>query len=310
MLATTQSIPTTNRDAWNDKSNPRFGGRPLGFEAGDANLYRYVNNSPTNQTDPSGLAPVERSRWPSWLVDMVNQEGVTGGRGVIRRIIEVNQDFSHARGADGSSVPAHYDVTYVDENGQERRQRFRRDAAEGGRRAFTDAEHDALQQNRETQRAARRARRNVRPDRLSALGVLGVYLTVRDAVEAAGVGPFAFRVEQEATYYFTMEDGSVFYLQYYEWPASMFANSRRVFVAGPRRGETEQVTNAQVAEIMAEGERLYGRYIPGGLFSDPRFIPGTLRRTLPVNENGRRIGYLDENGFHRGGIDYGVEQAY
>lgn len=28
---------------------------PEGFEAGDANLYRYVNNSPTMATDPSGL---------------------------------------------------------------------------------------------------------------------------------------------------------------------------------------------------------------------------------------------------------------
>ncbi|NEZ55453.1 RHS repeat-associated core domain-containing protein [Leptolyngbyaceae cyanobacterium CCMR0081] len=29
---------------------------PLGFDAGDANLYRYVFNSPTNYTDPSGEA--------------------------------------------------------------------------------------------------------------------------------------------------------------------------------------------------------------------------------------------------------------
>jgi hypothetical protein len=28
---------------------------PLGFQAGDDNLYRYVNNSPVNETDPSGL---------------------------------------------------------------------------------------------------------------------------------------------------------------------------------------------------------------------------------------------------------------
>src|SRR5262249_37326401 len=28
---------------------------PIGFEAGDANLYRYVGNAPTNHTDPSGL---------------------------------------------------------------------------------------------------------------------------------------------------------------------------------------------------------------------------------------------------------------
>lgn len=30
---------------------------PLGFAAGDANLYRYVGNNPTNATDPSGLIP-------------------------------------------------------------------------------------------------------------------------------------------------------------------------------------------------------------------------------------------------------------
>jgi RHS repeat-associated protein len=28
---------------------------PLGFDAGDSNLYRYVNNAPTNGTDPSGM---------------------------------------------------------------------------------------------------------------------------------------------------------------------------------------------------------------------------------------------------------------
>jgi RHS repeat-associated protein len=34
----------------------RFIGQdPIGFEAGDANLYRYVGNSPLNATDPSGL---------------------------------------------------------------------------------------------------------------------------------------------------------------------------------------------------------------------------------------------------------------
>jgi hypothetical protein len=32
---------------------------PLGFEAGDPNLYRYVSNSPTNHADPSGLLEVD-----------------------------------------------------------------------------------------------------------------------------------------------------------------------------------------------------------------------------------------------------------
>lgn len=32
---------------------------PMGFSAGDSNLYRYVNNRPTFETDPSGL----QDRW-------------------------------------------------------------------------------------------------------------------------------------------------------------------------------------------------------------------------------------------------------
>jgi len=31
---------------------------PIGFSAGDANLFRYVSNSPVNLNDPSGLAGV------------------------------------------------------------------------------------------------------------------------------------------------------------------------------------------------------------------------------------------------------------
>jgi len=34
---------------------------PIGFEAGDANLYRYVGNGPGNNTDPTGL-----EEWPLW----------------------------------------------------------------------------------------------------------------------------------------------------------------------------------------------------------------------------------------------------
>src|SRR5260370_36532880 len=37
--------------------------RPLAFEAGDDNLYRYVHNQPTEATDPSGLRPRLRRRF-------------------------------------------------------------------------------------------------------------------------------------------------------------------------------------------------------------------------------------------------------
>ncbi len=56
---TTARTNTTSRIALDEKANPRFGGMPLGFEAGDANLYRYANNSPTTNVDPSGLSRVE-----------------------------------------------------------------------------------------------------------------------------------------------------------------------------------------------------------------------------------------------------------
>lgn len=42
-----------------DPSLGRFTSRdPVGFAAGDANLYRYVQNDPINSVDPSGLAPL------------------------------------------------------------------------------------------------------------------------------------------------------------------------------------------------------------------------------------------------------------
>ena len=40
---------------WYDPASGRFVSQdPMGFGAGDANLYRYVNNAPTLKTDPTG----------------------------------------------------------------------------------------------------------------------------------------------------------------------------------------------------------------------------------------------------------------
>ena len=45
-----------NRARWYDPNTGRWLSQdPIGFAAGDENLYRNVNNSPTNATDPSGL---------------------------------------------------------------------------------------------------------------------------------------------------------------------------------------------------------------------------------------------------------------
>ncbi|TWT75097.1 putative deoxyribonuclease RhsB [Allorhodopirellula solitaria] len=47
-----------NRARWYDPATGRWlSNDPIGFAAGDANLYRYVGNGPTTKTDPSGLQP-------------------------------------------------------------------------------------------------------------------------------------------------------------------------------------------------------------------------------------------------------------
>jgi RHS repeat-associated protein len=49
---------------------------PLGFAAGDPNLYRYVGNDPTDMMDPSGLAPVTLKFDPK---NDLNKIGLEGG---------------------------------------------------------------------------------------------------------------------------------------------------------------------------------------------------------------------------------------
>lgn len=76
-----------------------------------------------------------------------------------------------------------------------------------------------------------------------------------------------------------------------------------MFVKGPRKGQERQITQAVVDRYRKIGEKKWGRYIPSTLFKDPRFIPGTERKRIPlyIEENGllREAGYIDEKGVHR-----------
>jgi RHS repeat-associated protein len=47
---------------------------PIGFAGGDANLYRYVHNDPTNRTDPTGLADNSLYSLPSRLGDTATSD--------------------------------------------------------------------------------------------------------------------------------------------------------------------------------------------------------------------------------------------
>jgi hypothetical protein len=131
-----------------------------------------------------------------------------------------------------------------------------------------------------------------------AVAALTVYLTARDALQAAGILKPDYEVAERNTYHFVAEDGSVFIV----WPEGLFSKPKLEFVAGPHKGQTMTITNAEVEQYRKQGEREWGRYIPGNLFKDPRFIPGTKRSSVPLIKYEWGVpfeaGWIDENGVH------------
>jgi RHS repeat-associated protein len=72
-----------NHARWYDSFSGRWISQdPLGFDAGDSNLYRYVNNGPTGVTDPSGLEDTcdkfVNAKNPSAKVYVIAFEGLAG----------------------------------------------------------------------------------------------------------------------------------------------------------------------------------------------------------------------------------------
>ncbi len=77
MVASTFKPQASSSNRWNDYfPNLAFRFDPLGFEAGDKNLYRYVGNSPTNYTDPSGLIHQGHHRVPNAVRKLVSPEAL------------------------------------------------------------------------------------------------------------------------------------------------------------------------------------------------------------------------------------------
>jgi hypothetical protein len=83
-------------------------GAPLGFDAGDDNVYRYARNSPTTATDPTGLQPeltVSEAQAPQlgywgafiWPVNWGLKDNAKEGGFVIQRI-EVTFDVTNQQG--------------------------------------------------------------------------------------------------------------------------------------------------------------------------------------------------------------------
>lgn len=107
------------------------------------------------------------------------------------------------------------------------------------------------------------------------IGILSVFLTLKDACEAAGINGTKYH-EMNAPYYFTDGQGSVFTVQTPGLISQIWRNPQRSYVAGPKMGQTEDITSEQVEEYKQQAEKKWGKYIPGGIFTNPRFIPARI----------------------------------
>ncbi len=329
--------------------------RPLGFQAGDDNLYRYVDNDPTNATDPSGLQALPSSSRGTWV------EG-TAGNGVFEYSNSAQNQAAGLAGArvrfsdnsiavggfpeswyyGGSAATATVQIpsvsgTNADMTAATNAMRTRLNnpswsPPEGftwnhagppgsttmelvNSRLHTAVHHQGsaavARAAQKTPAPANRVGRGIR----NGVGVLGISTSFFQACEMTGIVPPEQTVVT-ADYYFTEDDGSVFVVQTPTMLGRFLGNFRNpfvcatapsaqvVYVAGPQRGRTINITDAQAEAYQQEGIRLYGQLVRDSFFSPLRFVPGTLRPTFPhfsVTPTGRRIyeGYYDETGYHR-----------
>jgi hypothetical protein len=131
------------------------------------------------------------------------------------------------------------------------------------------------------------------------MGALSAYMAARDTLQAAGVLQPDYDEYGHMTYPFVDPDGSEFIVV----PGGWFSSPKREFVDGPRKGQTERITDDQVRAYQKQAEDEWGKYIPGSLFREPRFIPGKKRSSLPlmIDDHGVSVeaGWIDEKGVHR-----------
>jgi RHS repeat-associated protein len=315
------------RDRWTSQD-------PIGFASGDNNLYRYVGDNMPNATDPSGLDQFPSDKRGAWVegtrgngvfeyantvqnraagiagqrVRFANQCIGIGGfpaqfyyRGSaaaasvpIATIKGPDADFTAANRAMREKLndpnwqqPAGYTWNHAGDSTSKTMELVQSDAhaaiAHEGSAALPRAERRLAQARGGTARV---------------LAGLDAYLTFRDAAQAAGILKPDYDVIT-APYYFVADDKSVFIIQKPPSWFSWFSSYKQIFVAGPRTGQTEDITNESFAKYQEQAEAQWGKYIPGSWFRDPRFIPGTSRETLPLYDGYNEIGYVDEEGVHR-----------
>jgi RHS repeat-associated protein len=111
---------------------------PIGFDAGDANLYRYVHNTPTNAIDPSGLKVKTYVHYTTRLGGLISAKG-----GHVTIFWIDNRQYAEFEGGGGSlSGTGGDDKAYV--RGSDLKRLFRSDFAALGDNPTDDAIEKAL----------------------------------------------------------------------------------------------------------------------------------------------------------------------
>jgi RHS repeat-associated protein len=283
--------PTLSRWMQND---------PLGYAAGDSNLYRTESNNSLNLVDPFGLVEVPT---PQWIRDLVGVPGGAGERGTIAALVgdTVNQDFSHVSGAGLESVPAHYDVPFIDQDGKPRTQRFHRD----GHKPFTEVEHRAMQRSVvddvNAEKALARQRREQEQRRKGrkgggrgarALAAFQCYEVIRDLVEKSieeasindlGRGKVysgTHYVRGKETYVF-QDEGGRFIISRYD---GIFSNDyRKEYLSRTKPGAMSiPISSMEYDYFQREVDKRWGYMRWNWSNWEWEFVPGSERKSLPV----------------------------
>ena len=129
-----------------------------------------------------------------------------------------------------------------------------------------------------------------------ALAIVNIYLVSREILMAAGAAKPHYEVSSYEQYRFGCADGSVYVVERKWW----YFGKRIRFVDGPRNGEKVDISTAEYNAYKQQAEAKWGKYVPGGLFTEPTFMPGTDRKSLPLirPQDGAEIGWIDEKGVH------------
>ncbi|MFO0941919.1 MAG: RHS repeat-associated core domain-containing protein [Pirellulales bacterium] len=98
-----------NRARWYDPATGRWLSQdPIGFAAGDANLYRYVGNGVTGATDPSGLvmfkSPVHRTITQSAMQIRGIDPTTRNAKRLIEFVVDTDYDISDNEAIDSYSI--------------------------------------------------------------------------------------------------------------------------------------------------------------------------------------------------------------